>query len=261
MYPETKPIIFNCPRDYESIELFPIHDLHYGNECFNLAKWNRLHDLILSEPNRYVVWVGDLMENAIPGSKSSVFDQMYSPQEQKEYITALFKEFKHRTIAILDGNHEHNRSTRAAGLYPLYDCACIAGIPERYRTAYAVMDIGVGNDSHYMKGRQTHYVGYATHHAKTQKNFASADMLEGFDFFMYGHDHEPDDHPRAKIIYDARNHSVSFKDVEMINCGAFLRFGGYGARGGGRPKSDKLYKVILYGGEKNIETLGYHVKE
>ena len=102
MYSETKPIIFNCPKDYESVELFPIHDLHYGNECFNLAKWNRLHDLILDEPNRYVVWVGDLLENSIPFSNhSDCLTQMYSPQEQKEYITALFKEFKHRTIAIL----------------------------------------------------------------------------------------------------------------------------------------------------------------
>ena len=138
MYSETQPIVFNCPKDFESVEIYPVHDLHYGNERFNLSKWNRLHDLIISEPNRYVVWVGDLLENAVPGSKSSVFDQMYSPQEQKEYVTALFKEFKSRTIAILDGNHELNRSTRMAGLYPLYDCACIAGIPERYRTAYTI---------------------------------------------------------------------------------------------------------------------------
>lgn len=259
MYSETKPIIFNCPKDYESVELFPIHDLHYGNECFNLAKWNRLHDLILAEPNRYVVWVGDLMENAIPGSKSSVFDQMYSPQEQKEYITALFKEFKHRTIAILDGNHEHNRSTRAAGLYPLYDCACIAGIPERYRTSYAVMDIGVGTNSHYMKGRQTHYVGYATHRAKSLKSFASVDALEGFDFFLTGHDHEATDHPRGKLIYDSRNHAVSFKSVEVLNCGSFLSYGGYGAQAGYRPKSDKLYKFVLHGGEKQIETVGFYL--
>ena len=93
MYSETKPIIFNCPKEYETVELFPVHDFHYGNECFNLSKWTRLHDLILSEPNRFIVWVGDLMENEIPNSKSSTLTQRYSPQEQKEYITALFKEF------------------------------------------------------------------------------------------------------------------------------------------------------------------------
>lgn len=260
MLPETKPILFNCPKDYESVELFPVHDLHYGNERFNLAKWNRLHDLILAEPNRYVVWIGDLLENAIPNSRSSVFDQQYTPQEQKEYITAIFKEFKSRTIAILDGNHELNRSTRMCGLYPLLDCAAIAGISDRFRSAYAVMDIGVGTDSHYMKGRQARYVGFATHRAKSLKSFASVDALEGFDFFLTGHDHEATDHPRGKLVYDARNHAVSFKSVDVVNCGSFLTYGGYGAQAGYRPKADKLYKLVLHGGaEKRIETIGFYL--
>lgn len=259
MFPETTPIIFNCPKEHDTVELFPVHDLHYGNECFNLSKWNRLHDLILAEPNRYVVWVGDLMENAIPGSKSNPLMQQYSPQEQKEYITALFKELKKRTIAILDGNHELNRSTKMCGLYPLYDCAAIAGIETAYRSAYAVMDIGVGTDAHYMKGRQTHYVGFATHRAKSLKSFASADALEGFDFFLTGHDHEPTDHSRGKLVYDSRKHAVSFKSVDVVNCGSFLSYGGYGAQAGYRPKSDKLYKLVLHGGEKRIETVGFYL--
>ena len=260
MYSETQPIIFNCPKEFNEIELYPVHDLHYGNECFNLSKWNRLRDLIMAEPNRMVVWVGDLLENAIPNSHSSVFDQMYSPQEQKEYITAIFKEFKHRTVAILDGNHELNRSTRMAGLYPLYDCACIAGIPEQYRSAYAVMDIGVGTDANGMKGRQLHYVGFATHRAKNLKSFGSVDALEGFDFFLTGHDHEADDHPRGKLVYDARNHTVQCKAVDVVNCVAFLSYGGYGAQAGYRPKSDKLYKLVLHGGrEKQRETVGFYL--
>ena len=94
MLPETQPILFNCPKEFDEIEIFPVHDLHYGSDCFNERKWNALRDLILSEPNRYVVWVGDLMENAIPNSKSSVFGQTCSPQAQKDYVTELFHEFK-----------------------------------------------------------------------------------------------------------------------------------------------------------------------
>lgn len=260
MYSETQPILFNCPKEQESIEIYPVHDLHYGIDCFNLSRWNRLHDLILSAPNRYIVWVGDLMENAIPGSKSNPLTQRYTPQEQKDYITALFKELKKRTIAILDGNHELNRSTRNAGLYPLYDCAAIAGIEDKYRTAYAVCDIGVGDNAHRIKNRQLHYVLFATHKAKQLKSFGSADALEGFDVFLYGHDHEPNDHPRGKLVYDARNHAVLFKSVDCVNCGSFLSYGGYGAQAGYRPKSDKLYKIVLHGGvEKQIETIGFYL--
>ena len=260
MYPETKPILFNCSKEYDTVEIYPVHDLHYGSEQFNLRKWNALHDLILSEPNRFVIWVGDLMENAVPNSKSSMFDQMYSPQEQKEYITALFKEFKKRTIAVLDGNHELNRSTRMAGLYPLYDCCAIAGIEPAYRSAYAVIDIAVGSNYHRMKNKQAHYVGFATHKARSLKSFASVDALEGFDFFLYGHDHEPTDHSRGKLVYDSTHKAVTFRSVDVVNCGSFLSYGGYGAAAGYRPKSEKLYKLVLHGGaEKQIETVGFYL--
>ncbi len=261
MYSETQPIIFNCPKEFDQIEIYPVHDLHYGSEQFNLRRWNALHDLILSEPNRFIIWVGDLLENSVPfSSHSDCLTQMYSPQEQKEYITALFKEFKKRSIAVLDGNHEANRSTKMCGLYPLYDCAAIAGIETAYRSAYAVMDIGVGSNYHGVKNRQAHYIGFAMHRAKSLKSFASVDALEGFDFFLYGHDHEPTDHPRGKLVYDAMNKAVSFKSVEVLNCGSFLSYGGYGAMAGYRPKSDKLYKLVLHGGRtKQIETVGFYL--
>ena len=111
-----------------------------------------------------------------------------------------------------------------------------------------------------MKGRQLRYVLFAPHRAKQLKSFGSADAIEGIDIFLYGHDHEPNDHPRGKLIYDARNHAVIFKSVECVNCGSFLSYGGYGAQAGYRPKSDKLYKIVLYGGEeKRIETVGFHL--
>ena len=260
MYTETQPIIFNCPRDFDTVELYPVHDLHYGNECFNTRKWAAFHDLILSEPNRFIVWVGDLMENAIPDSKSNPLTQTCPPQQQKEYITELFREFKRRTVAIIDGNHELNRSTRKAGLYPLYDCAAIAGIEDKYRTAYAIVDIGVGNVAYHCEGKQMRYAVFATHKAQQLKSFGSADALEGFDIFLSGHDHEATDHPRGKLVYNAQKRNVYFKSVECVNCGSFLNYGGYGAQNGYRPKSDKMYKIVLHSGrEKQIETVGFHI--
>lgn len=260
MYPESKPILFRCPAEFQEVVIYPIHDLHYGNECFNLQKWNAIKAEILEAPNRYVVWIGDLMENAIPGSKSDVFSQMYSPSDQKEFIIEQFKDFGKRTIAIVDGNHEYNHSTKTAGLFPLYDCACIAKIEDKYRSAYAVMDISVGTGNNYHKKPQ-HYIGYATHKAKELKSFAGCDWLDGFDFFLYGHDHDPKEHARAKLCYDPQNKKIAFKSCEMVNSGSFLNFFGYGSRGGGRPLSSKTYKIVLHGGpNKAIETIGYYAR-
>lgn len=259
MLPETKPILFKT--DLNVIEIIEVCDTHFGNECFNYSKWNNLQQYILEKPNRFIIWNGDLMENAVPGSKSDPLTQTLSPQEQQDMVTECFKKFKDRTLAIVDGNHESNRSIRLAGLYPLYTSACIAGISERYRSAYAVLDISMGHGRQGFPNRKHKFIGYICHRGKNMKQFATTDMLEGFDFVVVAHDHEPYDHSRGKIVYDSRTKTLMHKDIEMVDNGSCMFYGGYSARGGSRVKSDKLYKIICYGDgrEKRIETLGFHV--
>ena len=260
MWPESKPICINLSK-FDTIEIIEVSDPHFGNECFDQSRWNRLCEYILAEPNRFVIWAGDLMENAIPGSKSNPMLQTMTPQEQKNYVIAMFKMFKDRTLCIIDGNHEYNRTTRAAGLFPLYDAACITGLEDRYRSAFAVVDIKVGNGSSRHNDRAHTFVGYVCHKTKKLKNFATTDFLEGFDFVVGAHDHEPEDHPRAHLCYNRAKKSVYYQSIEMIDNGSNLFHGGYGAMSGARPKSIKMYKIICYGGkaEKAIETLGFYI--
>lgn len=261
MLPESKPILFKTPEEYDSVEIYPIHDLHYGNANFNMAKWKAVKKDILSQPNRYIIWVGDLFENAVPNSRSSVFEQVKTPLEQREFISEQFTELADRTIACIDGNHEFNRSTKLAGLYPLYDSCCIAHIEDRYRSAFCIADIAVGHRANRHNDQPLHYTIFATHVAKTLKNFASCDELEGIDIFLSGHDHCPTDRPRAKLVYNQTKRIVYVKNIENINCGSFLDWaGGYGSRQGFRPQSEKLYKIVLGAGtEKEISTCGFYV--
>ena len=120
------------------------------------------------------------------------------------------------------------------------------------------MDIGVGDGGH-GKGKQVRYVFRVQHKAKNTGKFGTADAFDGIDLFVSGHTHQPMDLPRAKLVYDAKNKSVSEKDVENIVCGHFLRFGGYGERDGHRPASTKLYMAMLSGKKKDIKTLGFHL--
>lgn len=257
MYPESKPIIFKCPKEYDFVELYPVHDMHIGNECFDTHKWNKLKQHILSAPNRYIAWIGDLMENAFPGTKSDPLLSVMTPIEQREFIVSEFKDLKDRTVSIDDGNHE-DRSARV-GLYPLYDAACIAGVEDKYRSIYSVLDISVGRGADGHENRQQRYIGFLCHKAKELKNYGMADFLEGFDFAVFGHDHDPRDHARSHLVYDRTNRRISTKSIETVNCGSFLSYGGYGARGGYRPQSDKMYKLVLYGGrDPRIETVGFY---
>jgi hypothetical protein len=51
MYPETKPIILDCPKQFDRIEIYPIHDLHYGNECYDAHKYNVLRGMMEEAPD------------------------------------------------------------------------------------------------------------------------------------------------------------------------------------------------------------------
>lgn len=258
MYPETNPIIFKCPKEFDYIEILPIHDTHFGNRCCDMKRYFRLRDYIMDKPNRFCVWVGDLMENALPGSKSDPLEQTMSPFEQQELVIKEFTLLKDRSIAIVDGNHEANRSLRFAGLYPLFTAAAIAGISDRFRSAYAVADISVGTGADGHEDRQQRYVGYITHQAKNTKNMSVTDFLEGFDFAFFGHDHDVQSHPREHLVYDRKAKSLSQKSIVTVDCGSYLTFGGYGARGAYKPQSNRGYKVFMYGGRhERIEPLEF----
>lgn len=258
MQSDYKPIIFDIDPDMEDVELHIVHDIHYGNAQHHAKQWNAFKDRVVRQRNAYVVFIGDMMENVIPSSKGDIFGQTASPQEQKEWLTDQLLDLKDKTICVLDGNHERNRSTKAAGLYPLYDCCVIAGIKERYRPHFAFVDIGVGRSAK-NPNRQIRYIGYLVHKAKDMKNFSTADTVDGIDFMAYGHDHDPKDHTRAKLVYNSNSRTVSLKNVETINSGAFLVYGEYSVDNGYRPLSEKKYKLILHGGAKRIESVGYYL--
>ena len=252
------PILVKFPLTQEYIDLYFIHDIHYGSELFDERKWERLKSIILNDENAYVCVIGDAFENAIPNSKSDMFTQTHSPAEQKEWVTQQFKDLAHKTLAVVPGNHESNRTTKVSGMYPLYDCCLLAGIGEKYRDTIAYIDIAIGK----YRGRvtkQTHYVGQIQHRARDQKNYHSSDYTDGIDFFASGHDHEPKDKPRAKNVFDPHNKVIYKRNIECINCGSFCTYGGYGAKGAYRPQSDKMYKLRLFGNDRRMETTGFYV--
>lgn len=255
---DFQPIIYTLPKNMKYADIYFIHDLHYGAELFDEKKWQTLKNRIKDDEHALVCWIGDLMENAVPNSKSDMFTQRYSPAEQKEWATEQLFDLRHKTIAVVPGNHEYNRTTKLSGLYPLYDCCLIAGIDDKYRNNIAFIDIGIGA-SQKNKDKQVHYFGQIQHKAKDTKAVSAADYTDGIDFFAYGHDHEAKDKPRAKLVFDAHNKVIYKRNVECLNSGSFCTFGGYGAREGYRPQSDKMYKLRIFGDTKKMESTGFYL--
>lgn len=256
--PDETPIIFKTKRELPYVNIYFIHDVHYGSELFDKKKWEGIKNKILQDDKAFVCFIGDLMENALPNSKSDMFSQKHSPAEQKEWVIEQLKAFKDKTIAVVPGNHEYNRTTKSCGLYPLYDICQLAGISDKYRDTIAFIDIGVGVSKKNVK-KQVHYFGQIQHKAKDIKAVHSSDYTDGIDFFASGHDHEAKDKPRAKLVFDKHNKVIFKRNIECINCGSFCFYGGYGSKGAYRPQSDKMYMLRLFSGEHRMETTGFYV--
>lgn len=258
MISDYKPILINTNPDFDNIEVYFVHDVHYGSDNADIQRWERVKKDIKAKENRFVVFAGDYCETAIINSKSDVYSQNQNLECQRMWMEQQFCDLKDRILCIVPGNHE-NRVTKAVGLFPVYDAAVCAGVQDKYRQHFAFVDIGVGciNQN---KGKQQHYVGFVTHRLKDCKNYHGSDFIEGIDFAAYGHDHDPKDHARGKIVYDPHNKMILSRDVEVIDSGSFLTWGGYGVDSGYRPQASKLYKIVLNGGQrKGIQTVGYHI--
>ncbi len=251
------PIIINLPKELEKVEILIAADIHTGSAEFDEKKWGQFEDL-LKQPDKYVIFAGDQCEYATRSSKSDVYTQALSPHQQKRWWIEHLKKCKDKVLCIVDGNHEFNRASKDADDFPLYDIALALGIEDRYRSEGAFVDIGVGHVG--KAGKQARYVFRVQHQAKNNVNYGTVDGFEGIDVFVSGHTHKPMDKPLGKLIYNPFKKCVVQKDVENIVSGHFLRFGGYGERGGYRPTSTKLYSVILSGKQdKVIETRGFHL--
>ena len=251
------PVICELPTDIEYADIYFLHDVHFGSELFDERKWKSLKKRIQGDDRARVCWIGDLLENAIPNSKSDMFSQKYSPAEQKEWATQEMFDLREKTLAVVSGNHCYNRTTKASGMFPMYDICMLAGVDKKYRDTIAFLDVGVGRSAKNPK-KQVHYFGQIQHQAKDLKSVHSSDYTDGIDFFASGHDHEPKDRPRAKLVYDPHNKIVTKRNIECLNCGSFCKFGGYGAKGAYRPQSDKMYILRIFSGDKQMQSTGFY---
>lgn len=255
MYSMRKPIIFNTPYEFDEIVVYFANDIHVGSGEFSSRKWDAFEKL-LEPKNAYVMFVGDQLENALRNAKSDSYRGM-RPHEEKEWWIKHLRPIAPKTICLIDGNHEQ-RTSKDTDMFPLYDIALAVGIEDRYRSEAAFVDIGVGKRCP-SSNRQYRYVGYAVHKAQNNLKYGTVDGVWNVDFCVSAHKHAPADLPHGYLVYDGKNKSISERTVENIVSGSFLEYGGYGARAGYRPASQKLYKMVLDGKSKKITTVGFHL--
>lgn len=245
-------LCFDFPSEWEQLELFPLNDLHIGDPKTDEALFRRFIYYVAEAPNRFLIGIGDLMNNGIKSSVSNVYNETMSPREQRKWLERELQPVKDRILLLLDGNHEY-RSKKEVDLSQTEELADNLGV--RYFEDEAAIKIRFGKDCH---SKSISYCIYVTHGATGGKRPGAAVnnlellalSLENCDVVIVGHSHKKIGYRFSPRRFDPYNNKVTQVDKLCVVASSWQDFGGYAARKMYIPAAKGRTPIILSGREK-----------
>lgn len=242
---------FACtlPKEMDEAWVVPLSDVHFGNQFFSPKHFQRTVDVIKENPRIYTVLNGDLCDAVIKDSLGDIYHQVHTPQDQRDWIIAQLLPIRSKILGMTTGNHEE-RIARRVGVDISKDIAEALNIPYRPDGLLLKISLGQGNSRHPDKpyiywGYFTHgYGGARTKGAKNAKVERTAAYIHA-DFYVMSHDHDVNVTPAVYLLPDNRTHTdpdtgfivgrvVAHRKM-LIKSNAYMKWGGYGERGGFAP--------------------------
>lgn len=254
-----KLIEHNFSSEFDTLELYPLVDLHIGDEKTDIKLFRQFIQFIKEKPNRYVTIQGDLMNNAIKTSVSNVYNETMNPQEQKKWLIVELREIKDRILCIVPGNHEE-RSTKDVDNHPMEDVALALGIENLYHHNGAFVKITFGKDR--SSNRRAYVLACIHGYGGGAKPGAAANRIEDFlytmegvDILIMGHVHKKLAGKPSKLVIDPRSNLITTKEVLWVVASAWQDYGGYGFRMMLRPGTKGKTPIVLYAKERYFEAV------
>ncbi len=244
------------PFDWKSVTLYPVSDLHIGDILFARKEFLSFTNMVLEEPNRFIMINGDMVNNNLRDSKGSPYEDIMSPQEQIRETKKLLLPLKDRIVCINNGNHE-GRTKDRTGLDISEDIADFLGAP--FNEDENLVKIKVGQKT---KAKQFIYTVYITHGTGggrrpgsilNQVEDLSKNVLA--DVYVLGHAHKRLAHVAEFREPDLRNDKITYRKQLYVVGAGWLHYGGYPVRLMLRPQVRGAHPIILSGIEKNVSTI------
>lgn len=229
MKPDSQAILHNLtPR---TIKVWVCGDVHVGAQGAQLEAWSNWLDSIMEDEDSYVIFLGDLIDNATRNSKGDIWTGM-SPADQMDYVEKSLRPLAKsgKILALLAGNHEL-RTAKDTSLEPLYDVAVRLGIEDVYRRDFAAVRIQMA----VTKSCRRAYNIMVFHGGSDYKVRQMANNLEGFDVLVTGHTHQPITRIPAHLCM-THSGKVVMKEVIQVTACSWCDYIGYGARGMYQPQ-------------------------
>src|SRR4030042_5775517 len=97
---EIRYCVCNLSPELSYLELYILSDLHYGNPFCNLPRFARQMEYVLSKPNVFIILNGDLLESSIRTSKGDIYNQVGSPQDQRDRVIEILLPVRERILGM-----------------------------------------------------------------------------------------------------------------------------------------------------------------
>ena len=242
------------------ITIYPIGDVHLGAIEHAEKEWQTFCRSIADDPNKKIVIVGDLMNNATRSGVSNVFEETLRPREQKKRMVEYLDPLRYSILCAVSGNHER-RSGKDADNDPMYDIMTKLDLEDLYRQNCAFMKIQCGASP---DGRPYSTYTFAVTHgagggiytgATVNRNERFGNIIEGLDCLVVGHSHKGTVSKPSKIVIDPQNGIVTMKHYTVVSSVAWLNFGGYAMQKMLLPSQVAQPQQIILDGKrrKNLE--------
>lgn len=246
--------MLDLPQEWEFVDIYPVSDMHIGDILFNHVDFYNFSQMILEEPNRYILVNGDIINNNLKHSAGSPFEDILSPNDQKKEAKRMLEPLRDRIACMNGGNHE-DRSKKEAGLDVTEEIAESLGVPYNEDHNFLKVCIGKGKN-----GKKQIYTLYITHGSGGGKKPGSAlnnaeDLSKNIlaDVYIMGHVHKRIGHRAIFQEPDLRNGKIIQREQLYMLSAGWLDYKGYPVQKMMRPQVRGSNPLKLYGSEKKTE--------
>lgn len=228
------------PEEFPNgIEILHITDVQYGAKECNVKRLKEYVQWILSEPNRFVFFGGDMIDAATVLSVASPYQNTMEPQSQVYRFCELVMPLRHRVLGYVGGNHERRGEKTFGDIGRVI--AALLKIP--YSPGKQFIDINYGQHQPFKVSLWHGGTGSRTKGAKMQMLHRFMTQGEAQCYFV-GHLHD------AMMTFDWRERRgkgrIHLEKFAGVMSSSFLdHYGSYAEVAGMSPTGTMMWRLVL----------------
>ena len=241
------------PKEWPECHLYGIGDLHLSDPHNDYKRCAMIVEQIRKDPYAVAVLNGDIMNTAVAGGKSDIYDEKANPDQTLDDAVGLFKPIAEKIIGVSPGNHEL-RIWQQSGFDTTRQLAERLGVVDKYHRDGVLVFLRFGETQNERTRRRPQWYSiYATHgRGGGKKVGGKANRLEDMlgivdaDIYIHSHTHQPMVFPLSRFRVSASNSTAEQVDCLCLNTSAAVEYGGYAQQFEYRPASRQFPVAVLY---------------